>query len=833
MNPLAQTFNTREPNSSIETILLTAVNLYFKAKSQSNGIEVHIRTTENGIPTQYQLPYSSVILSSGQVNISADASVGTMVHFPRPLILQTNTLYAIVIKPLNGDTVYEVWTGTLGKPDVSTGKIIDVNNPQGNLFAPSNDLVFTPLPNEYLKYELYRADMSALNGQAVFTNANTDFFYYKGLNGAFIEGESVVIANSNIQLASLVITGSNTFSNGTIVYQSNGSANIAFGNVVFCNTSLLLLNSVNGAFTNTYSIAGIGSSNTIPTPSSANQSVIVNLNSNTINVPFANSTLVPDFTVNNYIFVQSNTMVNTYVYQITAVNSSNSTISLNSNVVFSDGNAAIGRIKGDGYLSGILATRAPKVAGQASVLALSNVTCNSSLNFANSNGQRLIGLSSGASVVSIQTVDLPYESITPNFAAIIPSYSSLDWYFKGTSSGKSVDSSYQTVQARNVNEFIDTDRIIMSVSNELQNPAGSVGTKTFYIQANLSSFDSKTSPYIDTSISESTTLTHNIVENENNLSGYTLQLNNYDGNVKIGDVMWQNNGLSNTSAIVLSIYNGTIRVSNLVSSNTSVIPYFIANGTATATGVGGSYIVNTALPYNESVSPDFWNASRYVSKTVVLDQGQDAEDLVAYLTAYRPTGTDFRVYGKILSASDTSSFASRPWGIMTESSTTAGLNSSLVNTNDYVELNYEFPQSVQIFSSFANCTANTTTLNMPSGQTNQSLKAGDYVYIHDNVTSGFNVRRIKYITSGNTTSVSLISNVSITTANASIGVIPGLTSQYAPFKYDGNNNIVRYSDTSDNVYDSFLNFAMKVVFLADDPAIIPRMTDIRCIALQI
>ena len=292
-------------------------------------------------------------------------------------------------------------------------------------------------------------------------------------------------------------------------------------------------------------------------------------------------------------------------------------------------------------------------------------------------------------------------------------------------------------------------------------------------------------------------------------------------------------GLSNTSAIVLSIYNGTIRVSNLISSNTAVIPYFIANGTATATGAGGQYVINTAIPYSESSSPDFWNSSRYVSKIVTLNQGQDAEDLVAYLTAYRPTGTDFRVYAKIQSASDKSTFASRPWGIMTESSTTTGLHSSLANKDDYVELNYDFPQSVQIHSSYANCASTSANLNMPPGKTNQSLNPGDYVYIHDNVSSSFNVRRIKYIATGNTTTVVLTSNASITTSNASIGVIPGLRNQYAPFKYDGNSNIVRYSDASDNVYDSFLNFAMKVVFVADDPAIIPRMTDIRCIALQI
>ena len=479
------------------------------------------------------------------------------------------------------------------------------------------------------------------------------------------------------------------------------------------------------SFTNTYSLSGVGASNTIPTPTSVNQSIVTALNSNTISVPFANSSLVSDFAVNNYIYCQSNNQVNTYVYMITAVNSSNNTLSLSSNVIFTDGNASIGRIRGDGYLSGVLATRAPKIAGQASVLALSNVTCNTSLNFANSGGNLLIGLNSGASVISIQTVDLPYESITPNFASIVPSYSSLDWYFKGTSTGKSVDSQYQVVQSRSINEFIDTDRMIMSTSNELQNPAGSVGTKTFYIQANLTSSDSKTSPYIDTSVMESSTLTHNIVENENNLYGYTLQLNGYDGNVNIGDVVWQNNGLSNTSAIVLSIYNGTIRVSNLISSNTAVIPYFIANGTATATGAGGQYVINTAIPYSESSSPDFWNSSRYVSKIVTLNQGQDAEDLVAYLTAYRPTGTDFRVYAKIQSDSDKSTFASRPWGIMTESSTTTGLHSSLANKDDYVELNYDFPQSIQIHSSYANCASTSANLNMPPGKTNQSLNPGD------------------------------------------------------------------------------------------------------------
>jgi hypothetical protein len=58
--------------------------------------------------------------------------------------------------------------------------------------------------------------------------------------------------------------------------------------------------------------------------------------------------------------------------------------------------------------------------------------------------------------------------------------------------------------------------------------------------------------------------------------------------------------------------------------------------------------------------------SKYVSKKVVLDVGNDSGDLNVYITAYRPVNTDINVYYKILNRNDTQSFESGSWQLMTK-----------------------------------------------------------------------------------------------------------------------------------------------------------------------
>jgi hypothetical protein len=80
--------------------------------------------------------------------------------------------------------------------------------------------------------------------------------------------------------------------------------------------------------------------------------------------------------------------------------------------------------------------------------------------------------------------------------------------------------------------------------------------------------------------------------------------------------------------------------------------------------------------------------NRYISRTVTLAEGQDAEDIQVVLTAYRPPNTDVKVWIKILHREDSTLFDNAPWVEMSRSS--ADVYSSLANRNDYKEYTYGF-----------------------------------------------------------------------------------------------------------------------------------------------
>lgn len=84
--------------------------------------------------------------------------------------------------------------------------------------------------------------------------------------------------------------------------------------------------------------------------------------------------------------------------------------------------------------------------------------------------------------------------------------------------------------------------------------------------------------------------------------------------------------------------------------------------------------------------------NKYISKTITLAEGQDAEDLQVILTAYRPPNTDVRVWVKILHAEDSDSFNNvRGWIELDKTDST--IYSALANRNDFKEFTFGFPTS--------------------------------------------------------------------------------------------------------------------------------------------
>ena len=96
---------------------------------------------------------------------------------------------------------------------------------------------------------------------------------------------------------------------------------------------------------------------------------------------------------------------------------------------------------------------------------------------------------------------------------------------------------------------------------------------------------------------------------------------------------------------------------------------------------------------------------RYITRKVVLADGFDSGDLRVYLTAYKPSNSNIRVYYKLLSTSDAGNFEDKTYQLMTEIG-----NANFVSNNpsDYRELSFA-PGSNGVANNAVSYTSGTTS----------------------------------------------------------------------------------------------------------------------------
>ena len=87
------------------------------------------------------------------------------------------------------------------------------------------------------------------------------------------------------------------------------------------------------------------------------------------------------------------------------------------------------------------------------------------------------------------------DALVPQFASIVPSGTSINYSYKGTSNSYIIDSSEYNVISGTETEFYDQERIVASVSNETQNMSSA---KSFTIHSILKTDTPFLSPLIDT-----------------------------------------------------------------------------------------------------------------------------------------------------------------------------------------------------------------------------------------------------------------------------------------------------------------------------------------------
>jgi hypothetical protein len=168
---------------------------------------------------------------------------------------------------------------------------------------------------------------------------------------------------------------------------------------------------------------------------------------------------------------------------------------------------------------------------------------------------------------------------------------------------------------------------------------------------------------------------------------------------------------SKTNEDGLSAVNGSKKtlVMKGTMSTTSPLVSPVIDTTRTNAIILGNIINNDSTDEQKNNG----NASvRYISKKVTLADGQDAEDMLVYVNAFKPQGTDIKVYARLLNGEDGESFTDKDFTLMTQV-TASNTYSSGFDGTDIKEFEFGFSANTdgQGFLTAANNQARLNTGN--------------------------------------------------------------------------------------------------------------------------
>lgn len=240
--------------------------------------------------------------------------------------------------------------------------------------------------------------------------------------------------------------------------------------------------------------------------------------------------------------------------------------------------------------------------------------------------------------------------------------------------------------------------------------------------------------------------------------------------------------------------------------------------------------------------------SKYISKRITLAPGQDAEDLRVYVTAFRPSGTDVKIYAKLYNDLDPQSFENRDWSLL-ETITPFSLYSNPDNIDDVIELEYKLynfpvantetlvagPQLTGTFTG-SNGSANLVCTTASPG-VNTEIVEGDVVRVYNKLFP--NNSLVSAVLACNTSTLTLDTTLSTSNTKLSDFVRSGLVVEKVTYKSMSFNNyindgVVKYYNANTSAFETYNTFAFKIVLTGLQASTkYPLVKDIRGIALSI
>lgn len=229
---LTQTFKVSTPEG-VPGIFVSKMGLFFKAKSDSLGVELFLVRLTNGLPDPNKaIPGSTVIVDPEDISVSTDGLTETLFTFKQLVYLDAAESYGFVVKPIGNSPDYEIWVGELGKRDIADDKPIGSNPLVGTAFFSGNEEKYADLVNQDIKFKLYRAKFETTSGTASLRNKNIEIlklYNFSSILGEFDvrSGDQVFGWSNNFVNTSISATVQNIDLVNNLLYLKNSSANFA------------------------------------------------------------------------------------------------------------------------------------------------------------------------------------------------------------------------------------------------------------------------------------------------------------------------------------------------------------------------------------------------------------------------------------------------------------------------------------------------------------------------------------------------------------------------------------------------------------------------------
>lgn len=294
-------------------------------------------------------------------------------------------------------------------------------------------------------------------------------------------------------------------------------------------------------------------------------------------------------------------------------------------------------------------------------------------------------------------------------------------------------------------------------------------------------------------------------------------------------IPYANGALANTTVLGNKYSNAAVYFFDLSSNNDYILPYIEPT---IIHSHYSKYVINNDYTGENT---NYGNAyAKHVTTKVNFNKERSAEDLLVYLTAYRPAGTDFKVFARIHNNSDEEAFDDKDWTLMEEFDS-VGVYSSTIDSSDFVELTYNFTDT-------ANSTMLTGTVTVDN-VTTTTITGSDTNFVTDLSTKDL-IKITNPIFSSNSYVFSVVNTVvnsstlTIDAPVANSGLIgSGMQISKVDYKYQAynnrlNSNIVQYFSESMSPIQTFDNLQIKVVMLSNSETTVPKFDDIRAVGVS-